>query len=188
MDTSSFPSIEFDQFERALRHYAGTDDGEFYDIAGFCAKELGVPETIVNTEEGHTWFMHQVRDRLEEIDVYSIDLEYLDCDEIANGEMIFFLLPSGAFGCWRFDSAGDSIAFIANEFNPLTIPFLLKHAFLTALGVEFNGAMCLEPVKLRFFDFRAGQSYPIDDPNFWAEVFGLSAMEREVEEFRRKSD
>ena len=185
---TSYPAIDPGLFERGLRHFAGTCEGEFYDISGYCAKELGVPEVLINTDEGHSWFMHQVSDLLESFLIYTLPLKYYDEGLECASDMTFLLLPSGAFGCWRFDPAGDTIPFVTNEFDPLTIPFHLRNAFLTAEGVVFDGPLCLEPVQLLSAEFQAGELYPIDDPTFWGEVFRLEEMQREVDEAKRSGE
>ena len=182
---TSYPAIDHELFERGLRHFAGTCEGDIYNISGFCAKELGVPDVLINSEEGHSWFMNQIGDLLENSLVYALPIEYRDEWLVCQTDMTFLLLPSGAFGCWRFDPAGDTIPFVTAEFDPLTIPFHLRNAFLTAEGAVFDGPLCLEPVRLPSFEFRAGESYPIDDPTFWGDVFLLNEMQSEVDNARR---
>ena len=183
---TQYPEITNVQFEIALRHFAGTRDGELFDVAIWCAAEYGISLLSGQDQTAYKWFSRQVDSHLDRAAIYEVPLSYVDYGDDVNSELTFMLLPSGAFGCWRFDSSGDTIAFVTDEFDPLTLPFHLKRTFLGAEGLQFLGPICLEPVQLRSFKFARGESYPINDPAFWLEVFNAEDMAREVDEAKRK--
>lgn len=185
---TTFPPIDHELFERGLRQFAGTETGELFEVAEWCANQLGVASEQFYVQEAFDWFMGQAGDRLEDIAIYEVPLVYTEYDTELCGDIAFFLLPSGAFGCWRFDSAGDTIPFVIDEFDVLTLPFHLRKAFMTAEGVQFDGAKCLSHVRLRAFEFENGETYPIDDPIFWCQVYNVEDMAREVEEAKRHID
>lgn len=183
----AYPSVDHELLEQAIKNFAGTIDGEIFDVARWCANAVGVPEVIFYTDEAFEWFMKQVDELLDDIFIFELPITYVDEGDEITSVFGFFLLRSGAFGCWFFDSAGDTIPFTFDEFDPLTLPFHLRKMFLGTIGVVFENGVCMSPLKLRSFEFKVGETYPLDDPIFWSEVFRLDEIACEVEEARRQS-
>jgi hypothetical protein len=176
------PLITYDIFEEAFRHLVGQESGEFSDIVDRWAMQFGVKQNAFTSRAVLNGYFRQCLDLYDGIRLGEFGVTIYEREFESTTQFNFLLFPSGAFGCWLWNSFGDKILFIQDEYDPLTLIFKLKQALFAMDEITFVGPISLSNFWLGKHEFRSSESYPVGDPMFWNQVFQINQISKWVAE------